>query len=86
MRVNIITPDELSQEARSLLNTLRSRGGSIRGDLIRDKVMWLYWAARPGEVVPVAAFKELYKRGLIEYKRGLQNGESDYWLSALGRL
>jgi len=77
--------NELSPEARSLLTNLRSRGGAIRGNITKDKVMWLYWSARPGEIVNAATFKELHKHGLIESQRALSGGEKLYRLSELGR-
>ena len=76
---------ELSPEARSLLVNLRSRGGSIRGDITKDKVMWLFWSARPGETIDAAIFKELHKRRLIEAQKELLNGEKVYKLSEMGR-
>lgn len=81
-----ITDDlDLSPEARSLLVNLRSRGGKIRGDITKDKVMWLYWPARPGEIIDAATFKELYKRHLIEPQGDLNNGEKMYRLAEAGR-
>jgi hypothetical protein len=76
---------ELSREAWSLLTTLRSRGGTIRGDINKDKVMWLFWAARPGETIEAATFKELHKRRLIEAQGHLPNGVPVYRLSEAGR-
>jgi hypothetical protein len=70
---------ELSPEARALLTTLQSRGGTIKGDITKDKVMWLYWSAHPGEILDVAACKELHKRHLIE-PRGEVNGAPTYRL------
>jgi len=76
--------NELSPKAQSLLTSLRSRGGAIRGNIARDKVMWLYWSERPGETVDAATFKELYKRRLVEFQVDLANGEKRYRLSELG--
>ncbi len=76
---------DLSPPALSLLNNLRSRGGAIRGNIARDKVMWLYWLARPGETVAADTFKELLERGLIEFQANLTNGEKRFRLSELGR-
>ena len=76
--------EELSPEARSLLTTLRSRGGSIRGDLAKDKVLWLYWSARPGETVAVTTIKELQKRSFLEPHQDAANG-TVYRLSEAGR-
>ena len=76
--------DELSAPARSLLTTLRSRGGSIRGDIAKDKVMWLFWSARPGETVDTAVIKELQKRRLIESHQNA-NGVTLYRLAEAGR-
>ncbi len=68
-----------------MLTNLRSRGGAIRGDITKDKVMWLYWSARPGEIVNASTFKELHKLGLIESQKGRTSGEKLYRLSDLGR-
>ena len=76
---------DLSPLALSLLNNLRSRGGAIRGNIARDKVMWLYWPARPGETVAADIFKELLAYGLIEFQADLTNGEKRFRLSELGR-
>ncbi len=46
--------------------------------------MWLYWSARPGEIVNAATFKELHKHGLIESQKALSGGEKLYRLSEFG--
>ena len=76
---------DLSPSALSLLNNMRSRGGAIRGNSAKDKVMWLYWPARPGETVSTDIFKELLAYGLIEFQADLTNGEKRFRLSELGR-
>lgn len=63
---------------------MRSRGGLIRGDIAKDKVMWLFWSARPGETIDATVFKELQKRRLLEPQKDLSNGEKVYRLSELG--